>query len=354
MVEVYLESITHSYVGTAEAVRDVTLKMPHGSLNGLLGPSGCGKTTLMKIIAGLVTPTKGRVFFDGKDVTQMSPQARNVAMVFQFPVVYSMSAFDNMAFPLLSRGVAKQEARKKVLDVAELLGLTSLLDANAKKLDAGGRQRVALGRALVRDPNVFLLDEPLSNVDPETRLYLRAKTKEIQKTLGGTMIYVTHDQAEALTLSQRIALMKDGAIVQFDTPEALYEYPKNTFVAYFLGNPGMNLLCCSLREDSLEFGEFRYNVSEWRRVLDPHGNEFIMGIRPEYVQVSRKEMPGSFLLKCDLIENLGNMQLVHLVSGKTEIKSKLVFSEVPEGSQAWVNFPKDKVRIFRKNGEFLM
>jgi len=354
MVELYVENITHIYPGNVVAVKDVTLRMPHGSSSGLLGPSGCGKTTLMKIIAGLLKPTEGKIFFDGEDITSLSPQERNIAMVFQFPVVYDMSVFDNLAFPLRNRKVPEKEVKRKVLEVAELLDLTSLFEINARKLDAGGKQRVALGRALIRSPNVFLLDEPLTNIDPESRLYLRAKIKEVSKSLGQTVIYVTHDQAEALTLTERIAVMKDGMIVQFDKPEILYERPMHTFVSYFIGNPGMNLLNCTLEDEYLDFGDFVYDISELEPTLEPHGNEFIMGIRPEWVQVNREKSEKWLPFKCSLSENLGNMQLLHLTLGKTEVKAKLTFSDISEGDVVWVNFPMDKVRIFKKTGERLI
>lgn len=354
MVELYVENTTHVYPGDVVAVRDVTLRMVHGSLNGLLGPSGCGKTTLMKIIAGLLKPTEGKVFFDGEDITSLSPQDRNIAMVFQFPVVYDMSVSDNLAFPLRNRKAPENEVKRKVSEVGELLDLTHHFKVNAKKLDAGGRQRVALGRALIRSPNVFLLDEPLTNIDPESRLYLRAKIKEIQKSLKQTMVYVTHDQAEALTLSEKIAVMKDGRIIQFDEPEVLYERPVHTFVSYFIGNPGMNLLRCTLKGDFFDFGDFAYDVSELKSVLEPHGNEFIMGIRPEWVQVNKEKSKNWLPFKCSLSENLGNMQLLHLAFGRIEVKVKLTFSDISEGDAVWVNFPKDRVSIFKKSGELLI
>ena len=352
MVEIRLEKIRHVYPGNVEAVRNITITFKDKTFNSLLGPSGCGKTTLMKIIAGLLKPTEGRVYFDGEDVTDMKPQARNIAMVFQFPVVYDMSVYDNLAFPLMVRKTPKNEIRRKVLEIAELLELKDLLHLHAGRLDSGGKQRVAIGRALVRTPNAFILDEPFSNIDPDSRYVLRAKLKEIQKSLKQTMVFVTHDQAEALTLADWVAVMKDGEILQYDTPENVYENPANTFVAYFIGMPAMNLIDCSLEDGKLVTGEFSYDVSDISDLLKSHGREFLLGIRAEHIDISREAAgPDYISLKCVLVENLGTLRLLHLEGRGLELKVKTKRLDINEGDTVWIRLRREKVKIFKKSGE---
>jgi len=354
MVAIKLENIRHVYPGNVEAVKGVTITFEDKTFSALLGPSGCGKTTLMKIIAGLLKPTAGRVYFDNEDVTDLSPQERNIAMVFQFPVVYDMSVYDNLAFPLIVRKLPKDEVRRKVNEVAELLELKDKLHLHASALDAGGRQRVAIGRALVRSPNAFILDEPFTNIDPASRLVLRAKIKEIQKELKQTMIFVTHDQAEALTLSDWIAVMNEGRILQYDTPETIYDNPANTFVAYFIGIPAMNLVDCSLEDGKLISGEFVHDVSNVAEILRAHGTEFILGIRAEHLEVSTEERPKPewVRMKCAMIESLGALYLLHLEGGGIYLKAKTKRMKISEGNYVWVRMKKEKIRVFdKKTGE---
>ncbi|MEM2910543.1 MAG: ABC transporter ATP-binding protein [Nitrososphaerota archaeon] len=354
MVRVTLEKIRHVYPGNVEAVKDVNITFDI-TLNSLLGPSGCGKTTLMKIIAGLLNPTEGRVYFDNEDVTSLSPQARNIAMVFQFPIVYDMSVYDNIAFPLMVRKVPTQEIRKKVLEVAGLFGLKNVLTMNAYKLDLSAKQRVAICRALVRNPNVFILDEPFTNIDPESRLALRAKLKEIQRGFNQTMIFVTHDQSEALTLSNMIAIMKDGRILQYATPEEIYENPENTFVAYFIGMPAMNLLSCSLEKGMLKLGELSFDVSNIRNILEPHGSEFIFGIRAEHIELSKVPLSSDEIpMKCVLVENLGPIKVLYLEGNGISLKVKTKVDDIVEGNTVYIKILKNKIRIFKKTGERLV
>jgi len=357
MVTVRLENITHIYPGNVEAVKDVSITfLP--TFNGLLGPSGCGKTTLMKIIAGLISPTKGRVYFNDTDVTDLSPQARNIAMVFQFPVVYDMSVYDNIAFPLRVRKVSEHEIRKKVQDVANFLNLKDVLEKNALKLDSNSKQRVAIARALVRDPNLFILDEPFSNVDPENRLVLRAKLKEIQKELKSPMIFVTHDQAEALTLSEMIAVMKEGRIIQYDTPEKIYSDPKDVFVAYFVGIPGMNILDCHLKDGKLKVGEILLDISSVKNLseLKNYGSEFILGIRAEHIDVRKTPMSREYIpMKCILVEDLGTLQLLYLQGKGINLKAKVSHDlDINEGDTVYVKLAGEYLKVFKKTGERIL
>jgi len=356
VVNVLVDNVSHTYTKPVVTVAlvDVNLEFKHGGFYALLGPSGCGKTTLMKIIAGLLKPTKGRVLFDGTDVTDWPPRKRNVAMVFQFPVVYEMSVYDNIAFPLRNYGYSESYIKKKVYEVSELVGIKDILKTPASKLDPASRQKVAIARALVREPSVFLFDEPLSNLDPLSRMELRVKIKELQRTVKTTMIYVTHDQAEALTLADYIAVMNEGRVLQFDTPANLYEYPRNTFVGFFIGNPGMNFLNCELAEGGLKCSDVFYPLSTKEvEVLSGRGSEFVLGIRPEYIRVGRER--GLFKAKCIVREELGTAVLLHLETpGGVLVKAKLPPTvDVREGEEVAVDFPREKVRVFTKSGDLI-
>jgi ABC-type sugar transport system ATPase subunit len=358
MVEVRLENITHIYVTGRKtqtlAVKDINLTFPHASFCALLGPSGCGKTTLMRIIAGLNIQTSGHVYFDQQEVTPLTPRERNVAMVFQFPVLYEMNVYENIAFPLRSVKVPESEVKRKVKEVAELVGVTHILNVHPSTLDMGSKQKVVLARALVREPNVFLFDEPLTNLDPLGRLEMRSKIKELQRNIKTTMIYVTHDQAEALTLADKIAVMDFGVVVQYDEPTKLYEHPKNEFVGFFLGNPGMNFIQGTLEDNAINFGEFKYDVSDVVEKLKEYGTEFKIGIRAEYIKVSKKPFKGAFKAKCIVSEHLGTSTLLDLKAGDKEFKAKLRITDVKEGDEVYVQFPKEKVHIFNKAGELII
>ncbi|MBS7618382.1 ABC transporter ATP-binding protein, partial [Candidatus Bathyarchaeota archaeon] len=317
-------------------------------------PSGCGKTTLMRIIAGLNVQTEGHVYFDNHEVTPLTPRERNVAMIFQFPVLYEMNVYENIAFPLRSVKVPENEVRKRVKDVAELVGITNILNIHPLTLDMGNRQKVVLARALVREPNVFLFDEPLTNLDPLGRLEMRSKIKELQKNIKTTMIYVTHDQAEALTLADKIAVMDFGVVMQYAEPTELYEHPKNEFVGFFIGNPGMNFISGTLKGNSLNFGDFEYDISDVAEKLREYGEEFKLGIRAEYVGVSRKPDKDSFKGKCVVSEYLGALTLLDIKIGDKEIKAKLRSTNIKEGDEVYVNFPREKVHIFNKYGELVL
>jgi ABC-type sugar transport system ATPase subunit len=358
MVEVRLENITHIYVTGKKiqtlAVKDINLTFPHASFCALLGPSGCGKTTLMRIIAGLNIQTKGHVYFDQQEITPLTPRERNVAMIFQFPVVYEMNVYENVAFPLRSVKVPESEVKRRVKAVADLVGITEVLNVHPSTLNMGDKQKVVLARALIREPNVFLFDEPLTNLDPLGRLEMRSKIKELQKNIKTTMIYVTHDQAEALTLADKIAVMDFGVVIQYAEPTELYEHPKNEFVGFFLGNPGMNFIQGTLEENAIDFGEFKYDVSNVAEKLKEYGREFKIGIRAEYVEVSKNPAKGFYKGKCIVSEYLGTSTLLDIKIGDKELKAKLRVTDIKEGDEVYVKFPKEKVHIFNKAGELIL
>ena len=249
MARIDLEHIRHSYLPNPSGSDDYALKEVHhawrdGGAYALLGPSGCGKTTLLNIISGLLTPSEGKILFDGEDVTALAPEARNIAQVFQFPVVYdTMTVFDNLAFPLRNRGVAAGDVNRKVAEILDMLDLASSSGQRAQGLTADLKQKISLGRGLVRsDVNAILFDEPLTVIDPHMKWQLRSQLKLLHKRFGHTMVYVTHDQTEALTFADTVVVMYEGEIVQIGTPEELFERPSHTFVGYFIGSPGMNVL----------------------------------------------------------------------------------------------------------------
>ena len=253
MAKVTLKNLSHSYLDNPQkdsdfVITDVNIDWKDGGAYALLGPSGCGKTTLLNIISGLLVPTKGQILFDDKDVTNLSPVQRDIAQIFQFPVIYdTMSVYDNLAFPLRNRGLSENEIDAKVKEIGEMLELTPTLRNRASGLTADGKQKISLGRGLVRsDVNVIMFDEPLTVIDPHLKWVLRSKLKELHQKIKRTMIYVTHDQTEALTFADQVVVMHEGQIVQTGTPIELFEKPKHTFVGHFIGSPGMNVLPCKI------------------------------------------------------------------------------------------------------------
>lgn len=355
MAKISLRHVTKVFGSKVVAVDDISLEVPDKGLVSLLGPSGCGKTTTMRIIAGLETATSGRVFFDGEDATDLHPRERDVAMVFQFPVLYpAMSIFDNIAFPLQARKLPKKEIRKRVNEVSEILGLSRFLYKKPKELDAGTRQRAVLARAFIRRPKVYLLDEPLTNVDPTTRVELRAELKRMHTELGQTMIYVTHDQSESLTLADKIAVMNNGKLLQYDAPERIYESPANRFVGWFIGNPGMNFINCRYQESRgkvyLSAKIFEQEITSIsKRVIEASsGSDLILGIRPEHVEISPdKKIAEGIKARCILVEPVGNRKILHLQAGDEIIKAKTSFGvKVSKGDRIWLRFPPSHLKIF--------
>jgi ABC-type sugar transport system ATPase subunit len=321
MASITCRALTKAY-GPVTAVQALDLEIAHGEFMVLLGPSGCGKTTTLNMIAGLEDITAGTLLFDAKDVTRLPPHRREVAMVFQSYALYpNKTVAENIGFPLRLRGVGRAAMAAAIARVADQLELTPLLARRPHQLSGGQRQRVALGRAIVRDPSVFLMDEPLSNLDATLRLSMRSLIKRLHQSLGATFVYVTHDQAEALTLADRIAVMQGGVIQQLDTPEAIYARPANLFVAGFLGSPQINLI-----EGEMVAGSFAHG--DWRTPL-PHavaqGQPVVLGLRPEDV-----EPPGA-----GLAELTGRVELVSPLGSETHLDVAL-----PSGVQLTLRVPK--------------
>ncbi|BAA29263.1 375aa long hypothetical multiple sugar-binding transport ATP-binding protein [Pyrococcus horikoshii OT3] len=368
MAEVKLINIWKRF-GDVTAVKDLSLEIKDGEFLVLLGPSGCGKTTTLRMIAGLEEPTRGQIYIEDNLVADpekgvfVPPKERDVAMVFQSYALYPhMTVYDNIAFPLKLRKVPKQEIDKRVREVAEMLGLTELLNRKPRELSGGQRQRVALGRAIIRRPKVFLMDEPLSNLDAKLRVKMRAELKKLQRQLGVTTIYVTHDQVEAMTMGDRIAVMNKGELQQVGTPDEVYYKPVNTFVAGFIGSPPMNFLDATITDDGfLDFGEFKLKLLQDQfEVLEEEnmvGKEVIFGIRPEDVHdasFTHIDVPEENTVKAtvDIIENLGGEKIVHLRRGNISFTAKFPKeSKVREGDEVSVVFDMKKIHIFRKDTE---
>ncbi len=280
MAEILLERVTKEFGGGVRAVDDVTLRIEDGEFMVLVGPSGCGKSTLLRVIAGLEEATAGTVVIGGRDVTDLAPRERDVAMVFQSYALYPhMTVRQNLGYGLKVRRLPKAQAKERVERVAKLLRLEDLLDRRPAALSGGQRQRVAMGRAIVREPLAFLMDEPLSNLDAKLRVSMRAELSALHARLGATTVYVTHDQVEAMTLGQRVAVLRDGRVQQVDTPQALYRDPVNLFVAAFIGSPAMNLVEATLDGDAVELGSTRITLAPGQRP-DARGS-VVLGIRPE-------------------------------------------------------------------------
>jgi multiple sugar transport system ATP-binding protein len=303
MGEIVLEHVSKVFAGGVVAVDDVSLRIESGEFLVLVGPSGCGKSTLLRMIAGLEEVTDGAILIDERDVTELPPRARDIAMVFQSYALYPhMTVRDNLGYGLKVRRTGKPEIEKRVAEVAKLLGLEDLLQRRPGALSGGQRQRVAMGRAIVREPKAFLMDEPLSNLDAKLRVSMRAQLAALHSRLGTTTIYVTHDQVEAMTLGQRVAVMREGRVLQMDTPQALYSAPVNLFVAAFIGSPAMNLVEAGVDDGTVSFGGYRLAVPE-----APATARTIVGVRPESFEDAAFADPSlpQIEVEVQVVEDLG-------------------------------------------------
>jgi multiple sugar transport system ATP-binding protein len=317
MATVGFEHVTKRFGADIVAIDDLTLTVNEGEFLILVGPSGCGKTTALRLVAGLEEVTSGEIRIGERLVNDLPPTERDIAMVFQNYALYPhMSVQDNISFPLQQQRVKKTEVKQRVLEVARLLSIEELLARKPRELSGGQRQRVAIGRALVRRPQVFLMDEPLSNLDAKLRVQMRAELISLHQTLGITTIYVTHDQTEAMTLGDRVVVLNKGLVQQVDAPERLYRHPTNTFVASFIGSPAMNFLEGTLAGDSLRLGSHTVTLPEaLRRTLARSAGPVIVGLRPEdlvHADTDANSGGGSIPAEVQISEQLGPEVLVHL------------------------------------------
>ena len=352
MAKIVLENLGHSYLADPKgehdyALKPVNLTWQDGKTYALLGPSGCGKTTMLNIISGLVAPSHGRLLFDGQDVTNIPTSERNIAQVFQFPVIYSTKTVrQNLAFPLECRGVSPARIRQRVAEVATLLDLDYALDMPARKLSADQKQLISLGRGLVReDVSAILLDEPLTVIDPQMKFMLRRKLREINRQTGVTMILVTHDQSEAMSFADEIVVMKDGLLQQSGTPEELFSRPQNDFVGYFIGSPPMNMINLEVREGLLSTGALSLTQQP---PTDSTAALYQMGIRPEHISLVGDHAQNIGLGTIKKIEHLGvdGIVTLQLATGIT-IKAKTrKHTQMQVGTQMGINVQQDDALLY--------
>ena len=356
MAEVVLDHVTKAF-GSVTAVNDLSITVFDKEYLVLVGPSGCGKTTALRMVAGLEEVTGGNIFIGDRLVNDVSPKDRDIAMVFQSYALYPhMNVYDNMAFGLKMRKLPKAEIVRRVKDAAGILGIEMLLDRKPKQLSGGQRQRVALGRAIVREPKVFLMDEPLSNLDAKLRVQTRAELIKLHQRLQTTIIYVTHDQVEAMTMGTRIAVMKDGLLQQLDTPRNIYARPTNMFVAGFIGSPAMNFfgVAAEVSNGSVALRGDGFGVTlsgQMARDVAAYNNRrMVMGIRPEHLgQLSRgeDEEHGELPATVDVVESMGSEQYVYLALGSKTFVAKLG-ADIPVkmGDRVRLSYPKSEVQLF--------
>lgn len=356
MAEIHLKSLAHSYSDIPAGPEDYAIRhLDHvwhkGGAYALLGPSGCGKSTMLNIISGLVQPSEGDVLFDGKRVNELSPRDRNIAQVFQFPVIYdSMTVFQNLAFPLKNTGVPKSKIKARVHEIAQILEIEDQLNKKAKNLTADEKQKVSMGRGLVReDVSAILFDEPLTVIDPQLKWKLRRKLKQIHEQFDITMVYVTHDQLEASTFADKIAVMYGGQIVQFGTPTELFEKPNHTFVGFFIGSPGMNLIEVQRCPGGVCFDDTLVPMDPWQvEVLKrlPSTNVKI-GIRPEFIQVSNMASDDTYEAQVLDVEDLGTYKIMTAQLGPKTLKVRLNEDHgAGVGSQVHLSFPKQWLKLY--------
>jgi len=360
MVEVQAKNVSKSFK-TVRALDDVSITVKNGEFFCLLGPSGSGKTTLMRIIAGLETPTSGRILFDGEDVTPLTPTERNIAMVFQFPSIYpSINIYENIALAIRREVKSKQEERERVKWAASLLKIEEHLNKKHKEIDFGILQRVSIAKAIIRKANVYIFDEPLSNLDTKLRESLRSELQRIHKEVGGTFLYVTHDQLEAMAIADRIGVLNYGRLQQVGTPDEIYNHPVNKFVAYFIGSPTMNFIDTEIKFSEgnvfAKVGESHISLnSNALTVLQPFARKagkLQLGVRPHDISISRVPVENSVPATVVFIESLGTSELVELQSGQSVFKALCdAGSGLREGETVYAVFDKNSVHVIELETE---
>ena len=359
MVKIRLEKVNKIFNPDVHVLKDINLEINDKEFMVLVGPSGCGKSTCLNIIAGLEYVSDGRVFFDDVDVTHVPPKERRIAMVFQSYALYPhMDVRENMGFALKLDKMEKEEITKRVENTAELLGISQLLDRKPGELSGGQRQRVALGRSIVRNPTVFLLDEPLSNLDAKLRIQMRGEIIKLQKQLKVSLIYVTHDQVEAMSMADRIAILNDGKFQQIGTPTEVYNTPHNFFVAGFIGSPTMNFIDVTFNErtgNTLEFADFTFELTNElaEKIKGSSLTQLVLGIRPEHIKITPEHHEKSFEVDVSVVEYLGPETLVtfELSDGISALAAPTGFYPVKMGEKSFASFPKEKIYVFNKDTE---
>lgn len=351
MATITLENIAHSYTGESENPEDFALKRlnltwKNGGAYALLGPSGCGKTTLLNIISGLLVPTRGRVIFGDQDVTRLRTEQRNIAQIFQFPVIYdTMTVFENLAFPLKNRGRTKKEIEPRVKELAAMLGLEKDLYSKASNLTADAKQKISLGRGLIRQSvNAILFDEPLTVIDPLLKWQLRSQLKHLHKQFNFTMIYVTHDQTEALTFADEVVVIYEGNVVQVGTPEALFERPEHTFVGYFIGSPGMNIIPCQVQGRVASVGKNEIPLAHDYGAFDS-GAKIDLGLRPEHVRLAPEE-EGGLPVTIRRIDDVGRHKVARVMLGETLLNVIVAEQSGFTGDKGSLIFDPERINIY--------
>ncbi len=347
MATITLDNLAHSYLANPKSEEDWALKeLNHdwadGEAYALLGSSGCGKSTLLNIISGLLHPSQGRILFDGEDVTNAPTADRNIAQVFQFPVVYdTMTVRENLAFPLKNRGLPADEIARRVQKVGAMINMEAELDRRARGLTADAKQKISLGRGMVReDVNALLFDEPLTVIDPHMKWELRTQLKKLHHDFGATMIYVTHDQTEALTFADKVVVMFDGRVVQIGTPEELFERPAHTFVGYFIGSPGMNVMPATIQGDRATVDGQSVSLGNG---YGPVAGKVEIGVRPEYVRLSETE---GLPIKIRRIEDVGRHKIVRAAMNGRDINIIAGEGDRINADMNRVTFDPDHINVY--------
>ncbi|MCL4384817.1 MAG: ABC transporter ATP-binding protein [Actinobacteria bacterium] len=363
MAEIVLKNIIKRFASLI-AVNNLNLEIKNKEFVVLLGPSGCGKTTTLRMISGLELPDEGKILLDGEDVTFKRASQRDIAFVFQLYALYpQMTVYGNMSFPLRAQGYPKAKIDEEVNRAAELLKIKHILNKKPRELAGGDMQRVALGRALVRRPKVFLLDEPIGTLDAKFREEMRTELKRLHVDVGATTVYVTHDQIEAMSMGDKVVVMNKGILQQVDTPQDIYRYPKNLFVAKFIGSPGMNFIECIPFKDGNGKVSLKINAVEkplsipekLQKILIDKGKidkQIIFGVRPEDIYIEFKEMDNYLKSKVFITETLGSYNIIDIKLGKDTLRVRTLPTVTPDiNTEAYIGFDMDRVSLFDKETE---